>query len=170
MGPDVLPHRLMPLSLSLLAVAVNYEIPKPERNALKRAASVLAGLSKDRNVKPIDPDRQMPLLARANAPSAEDQEQVEQAKEVLGRDVRTFGVACELGRFDLLYPEYLAIEGWRWLRAAYVLAGPRVKDDRRGDFHYYAGVARNFPEADRHRPLPAKDAAPLRASDLEGLF
>jgi hypothetical protein len=169
MGHDVLPHRLMPLSLSLLAVAVNYDLPRPARLALKRASGVLAGLAKDRDLKPVDPDRQMPLLVRAGVPSAEDREQIEEARTLLFGDMRTAGLASALGRLDLL-PEHASIEGWRWLRAARVVRGPGVKDASRDSFAYFAAIARGFREADRHRPLPARDTAPLRASDLEGLF
>jgi hypothetical protein len=166
---DVPPQKLMPLSMQVASVSVNYTLPDPEKRALRKASSVLAGLAMNRDVAPVDPDRQMPLLARAVAPSPEDREQIEQARKLLAGDVRTFAAAEELGRLGR-WPEFDAIEGWRWLRAAHLMLGPRVPEQARGSLPYLAAVARGFREADRHRPLRAQDAAPLRASDLEGLF
>jgi hypothetical protein len=166
---EVLPQKLMPLSLMLCAVSANYQLSRPEKNSLRRAADVLAGMAKDKGLAPIDPDRQMPLLARANAPSAEDRWLTEQARKLLAGDVRTFPAAEELGRLGR-WPEFDAIEGWRWLRAAHLMLGPRARDDMRGSLPYLAGVARRFKETDRDRPLRAQDVAPMRASDLEGLF
>jgi hypothetical protein len=166
---DVPPVKLMPLSLQVASVSVNYTLPAQEKRALRRASCVLAGLAKDKDLAPIDPDRQMPLLARANAPSAEDREQVEQARKLLCGDMRTLGAAECLRRLDH-WPEFASIEGWRWLRAAHLMRAPRFSDDMRGNFHYLAGIAKNFKETDRDRPLRAQDVAPMRASDLEGLF
>jgi hypothetical protein len=166
---DVLPQKLMPLSLMVASVSANYTLAAPEKRALRKASDVLAGMAKDKNLAPVDPDRQMPLLARANAPSPEDREQVEQARKLLCCDMRTWGAAECLRRLDY-WPEYTSIEGWRWLRAAHVMLGPRVPEEARGSLPYLAAIARGFREADRERPLRAQDVAPTRASDLEGLF
>jgi hypothetical protein len=166
---EVPPAKLMPLSMQVASVSVNYTLPVPQKRALQRASSVLAGLAKDRDIIPIDPDRQMPLLARANAPSTEDREQIEQAKKLLWSDVRTYALGQELKWLEARWPEHSAVEGWRWLRAAHIAIGPRCGQYAMG-FPYFASMARNFKEADRDRPLRAKDAAPMRASDLEGLF
>jgi hypothetical protein len=165
---DVPPPKLMPLSLQVASVSVNYTLTTAEKRALQKASGVLAGLAKDRDIIPIDPDRQMPLLARANAPSAEDREQIEQAKKLLWSDVRTYALGNELKWLEARWPEHTSIEGWRWLRAAHLALGPRVSV--RDSLPYLAGIARGFKEADRDRPLRAQDAAPMRASDLEGLF
>jgi hypothetical protein len=166
---EVPPQKLMPLSMQVASVSVNYTLPDQEKRALRKASSVLAGLAMNRDVAPVDPDRQMPLLARAVAPSAEDREQVEQARKLLACDMRTLGSAESLRRLDR-WPEYASIEGWRWLRAAHVMLGPRVPEHARGSLPYLAGIARRFKETDRDRPLRAQDAPPLRASDLDGLF
>jgi hypothetical protein len=166
---DVPPRQLMPLSMQVAAVSVNYTLSVPEKRALQRASGVLAGMARDRDIAPVDPDRQMPLLARANAPSPEDRALIGQARWLLAGDMRTHSLSRDLGRLDD-WPEYASIEGWRWLRAAHFQLGPRARDDARGSIHYLASVARNFKEADRDRPLRAQDTAPLRASDLEGLF
>jgi hypothetical protein len=166
---DVPPAKLMPLSMQVASVSVNYTLPAVEKRALRRASSVLAGLAKDKNLTPVDPDRQMPLLARANAPSAEDLELIGQAKKLLWSDVRTYDLGQELKWLEARWPEHGAVEGWRWLRAAHIAVGPRCGQHAIG-FPYFASMARNFRESDRDRPLAAKDVAPLRASDLEGLF
>jgi hypothetical protein len=166
---DVSVRNLMPLSLMLCNITANYQLSRPAINSLRRAADVLAGMAKDKDLAPVDPDRQMPLLARANAPSPEDREQVEQARKLLCCDMRTWGAAECLRRLDY-WPEYTSIEGWRWLRAAHVMLGPRVPEEARGSLPYLAAIARGFREADRDRPLRAQDTAPTRASDLEGLF
>jgi hypothetical protein len=150
---EVPPRNLMPLSMQVASVSVNYTLPAVEKRALRKASSVLAGLALNRDVVPVDPDKQMPLLARANAPSAEDRELIGQAKKWL----------------EARWPEHGAVEGWRWLRAAHIAVGPRCGQHAIG-FPYFASMARNFRESDRDRPLAAKDVAPLRASDLEGLF
>jgi hypothetical protein len=167
---DVPPAKLMPLSMQVASVSVNYTLPAIEKRALRRASSVLAGLAKNKGLAPVDPDRQMPLLSRANAPSAEDRELIGQAKKLLWSDVRTYDLGQELKWLEARWPEHGAVEGWRWLRAAHVMLGPRVPEQARGSLPYLAGIARGFKEADRHRPFAAKDVAPLRASDLKGLF
>jgi hypothetical protein len=166
---DVLPQKLMPLSLMVASVSVNYTLAAPEKRALRKASEVLAGLARDKDLAPVDPDRQLPLLARANAPSAEDRELIGQAKKLLWSDVRTYDLGQELKWLEARWPEHAAVEGWRWLRAAHIALGPRCGQIAMG-FPYFASMARNFKEADRHRPLRAQDVAPLRASDLEGLF
>jgi hypothetical protein len=166
---DVPPRQLMPLSMQVASVSVNYTLSVPEKRALQRASGVLAGMAKDRDLIPVDPDKQMPLLARANVPSAEDREQIEQAKKLLWSDVRTYALGNELKWLEARWPEHAAVEGWRWLRAAHIALGPRCGQVAMG-FPYFASIARNFREADRDRPLRAQDVAPTRASDLDGLF
>jgi hypothetical protein len=165
---DVLPQKLMPLSLMVASVSANYTLAAPEKRALRKASDVLAGMAKDKNLAPVDPDRQMPLLARANVASPEDREQIEQAKKLLWSDVRTYALGNELKWLDARWPEHTSIEGWRWLRAAHLALGPRVSV--KDSLPYLAGIARGFKEADRDRPLRAQDMPPTRASDLEGLF
>lgn len=166
---EVFPQKFMPLSLSLLSVSANYTLDTADKRALIRASSVLARLARVPSLAPVDADRQMPLLVPANRPAAEDRDAIGDAIRLLAADMRTHQPSVELARLDR-HPEYQAIPGWRWLRAARLLGSARMNDAKKGSFAYLAAVARNLREADRDRPLGVRDAPALTAADLEGVL
>jgi hypothetical protein len=166
---DVWPRKFMPLSLALSSISAHYELDSTDKRTLTKASSVLARLAREPSLAPIDPDRQYPLLVHGSARDQEDQALLKRAHEVLRSDMRTAELSVELARVDR-WSEQGEIHGWRWLRAAWIIQGQCVREDLRGNFDYYAAIARGFKESDRDRPLRPKDRPRTTLEDIRRLW
>jgi hypothetical protein len=72
-----------------------------------------------------------------------------EAEKLLGSDPRTEALGMALSR-EHNTPELIAIEGWRFLRAAERILGPGRSGSQRNSLRYLATTARNLTEAERN--------------------
>lgn len=165
---EVWPQNVSTLIDDLRWVKTNYHLPKSSEKAIAKAIWALTDIVMTPSAAPLDPDIQMPVLAPANAESARDRDDIRRARVLLCSDMRTCGLSDELGRLDH-WGKYGSIAGWRWLRAANVIFGPRVDEELRGNWHYFCGIAMRFRETDRDRPIGARDVPALCLDDLKGM-
>lgn len=165
---EVHAHSLLGLYDDLNWVMRNYTLNVPERNSLKKAATVLWGL-KQSGRQPGDPDVAMPLLAKENAHTDEDRRLIALACGRLAIDIECLALYGELLRLDP-YGEYGSIAGWRWYRASKVITSGRCTADQKSSWRYFAAIARRFHENDQGRPLRAIDAPALSVEDIEAIL
>lgn len=169
MQREVFGERLIQLYDSVQFVQRNYALEKSQRSVLAKAAAVLFALAQAPSIAPIDPDKSWPLLKADNGRRDEDNRDIQDASRMLLGDMRTAMLGERLRRLDA-YEADGSVQGWRWLRAAHVLLGPRVREDLRGSWGYFAGIARGFREADRDRPLRASELMEPSVDEIRRLL